>query len=322
MQIGVDASGDFAMGDGFEPTVTAAAIASTATFAEIADWTADALERWSLDRKLSELHAKELFADKVREVCEMLSQRNDLRLAAVVTDSPLLRSSAAVARHRERQREVATNTSVTTQDGARRREAVLTLLDDPKFRGAAYAFGATLPMRVVLALQQSFGYFCGSTYREEMAGIRLLVDQEPARTVEYTSDTLLPTIGGDERFSLTVPDEWREPPIHPLLLRARHPDGDGLRPQELVSTMAFVESKHHTCIQVADIAASVVRRRIADPTNPNDRENFELLQPLLAGAKGHSFEFFTIAPLRADQASMYSHLHGSEPEWWLGRLPD
>jgi hypothetical protein len=322
MQIGVDASGDFAMGDGFEPTVTAAAVGSTAAFAEISDWTAEALERWGLDHKLSELHAKELFADKVREVCEMLSQRNDLRLAAVVTDSQLLGSPAAVSGHRERQRKVATNTPAITEDGARRRDAVIELLDDPKFRGAAYAFGATLPVLVVLALQQSFCYFRGNTYRDEMATINLLIDEEPARTVKYTSETLQATIGGDERFSLIVPDEWREPPIHPLLFRARHPDGDGLRPQELLNSIEYVESKHHACIQVADIAASVVRRRIVDPANPDDRENFELLQPLLAGVEGHSFEFFSTGRLREDQTSMYSHLHGSEPEWWLRRLSD
>lgn len=34
----------------------------------------------------------------------------------------------------------------SAEDGARRRDAVIELLDDPKFRGAAYEFGATLPV--------------------------------------------------------------------------------------------------------------------------------------------------------------------------------
>jgi hypothetical protein len=317
MKIGVDASGVFVMGEGFKPTVTAAAIGAASTFEEIERWTAGALERWGLGHKLSELHAKELFADKVREVCQMLSAREDLRLAAVVTDSQLLRSAAAVARHRERQQALAEETRAMTEEGRRRRAAVLALLDDPKLRDAAYAFGATLPVLVTLALQQALCYFRRDLNRADMATIDLLIDKEPARTVKYTSDTLLPTIGGDPRFSLTVPDQWREPPMHPLLIRARHPDGDGLQPQELLSTIEYVDSKDHPCVQIADIAASVVRRRILDPLSVEDRENFELLQPLLAGAEGRSFEFFSISPLREDQVSMYSHLHGLEPDWWL-----
>ncbi len=56
---------------------------------------------------------------------------------------------------------------------------------------------------------------------------------------------------------------------------------------------------------------------ILDPMNSGDRENFELLTPLLAGADGRSFEIFSVSPLRADQVSMYAHLHSSEPRWWL-----
>jgi Protein of unknown function (DUF3800) len=321
MQIGVDVSGSFAAGAGFEPTVSAAAIGASGTFGEIANWTVDALKRWGLDHKLSELHAKELFADKVREVCQMLGARDDLRLAAVITDSQLLRSPQAVARHREQQRALAEKTRARTEEGRQRRESVLASLENPKLKGAAYALAATLPVLATSALQQALCYFRTDADRADMTIIEMLIDQEPARTVEYTSNTLLPTIGGDPRFSLTVPDQWREPPIHPLLARATHPDGDGLQPQELLSAIEFVDSKTHPCVQVADIAASVVRRRVLDPLNTEDRENFDLLQPLLLGAKGQAFEVFTISPLRPDQVSMYSHLHGPQPQWWLTPVP-
>ena len=316
MKIGVDASGTFAMGEGFEPTVTAAAIGSTSTFEEIAGWTRDTLKRWG-EHKLTELHAKELSAGKFHEVCDMLGSRDDLRLAAVITDSQLMRSAAAVARHRERQRELAEATRATTDEGHRRRAAVLALLDDPKLRGPAYAFGATLPVLVVLALQQALVRFRRDADRDDMTTIELLVDSAPARTVEYTSGALLPIIGGDPRFTLLVPKEWSDEPMHPLLLRANHPDGEGLRPQELLSAIEYVDSKEHACVQVADIAAAVVRRRILDPSNAEWRASFDLLQPLLAGADGCCFEIFSISPLREDQVSMYSHLHGSQPPWWL-----
>jgi hypothetical protein len=320
MQIGVDVSGAFSASPGFEPTVTAAAIGSETTFAEIDSWTTETLRRWGLARKLRELHAKELRTAKVGEVCEMLSERDDVRLAAVVTDSQLLRSPAAIARHRERQLEIAERPMACTVEGARRQQRTLELLSDPRFKGPAYAFGATLPILVVLALQQAFCYFRRAADRDDMAEIELMIDREPARTVEYTSDTLLPTIGGDGRFGLIVPDQWREPPVHPLLHRAAHDDGDGLRPQELLTKIDYVESEDQPCVQVADIVASVVRRRILNPMDETDRTNFDLLQPLLTGEGGRVFEFFTIAPLRNDQTSMYSHLHGSEPAWWLKRL--
>jgi hypothetical protein len=289
MQLGVDASGGFSMGDGFEPTVIAASITPDAACDEIADWTADALSRWGLADKLTELHGKELFADKVNEVCRMLSGRGDLRISAVVTDSQLLCSPAAVERHRARQRARAIEARALTSEGTRRQAAVLALLDDTKFRGAAYAFGATLPLVVVGALQQAFCYFRARDWREDMTEIQLLIDKEPARTVEYTSDTLLPTIGGDSRFRLTIPDEWREPPPHPLLLRAIHIDGDGLQPQELISSMEYIDSKHYPCVQVADIAAYVIRRRIADPANEQNRE--QLRAPAAAVGRHRRTEF-------------------------------
>ena len=191
MQIGVDASGDFAMGDGFEPTVTAAAVGSTAAFAEISDWTAEALERWGLDHKLSELHAKELFADKVpRGLRDAQPARRSSarcgrdRLAAARVPSSCFWSPRASAKGRHEHAGNYRRRSSPSRRGDRvaRRSKV-------QERGAAYAFGATLPVLVVLALQQSFCYFRGNTYRDEMATIDLLIDEEPARTVGYERNT-------------------------------------------------------------------------------------------------------------------------------------
>lgn len=94
MEIGVDASGKFLTGKPYEPTVVGAAVGTVGTFAEIGDWTADALARWGVADRFDELHAKKLRAHEKLEVCQMLAERGDVRLAAVMTDTLLLGSAA------------------------------------------------------------------------------------------------------------------------------------------------------------------------------------------------------------------------------------
>lgn len=54
MRIGIDTSGKFSTGPGFESTVVAAAVGTDAAFAEVAAWTIAALDRWGLSDKFDE----------------------------------------------------------------------------------------------------------------------------------------------------------------------------------------------------------------------------------------------------------------------------
>jgi hypothetical protein len=129
MRIGVDASGKFSTGPGFEPTVVAAAVAADGTFAEIERWAGEELDRWGIADRHDELHAKKLRGDEKREICQMPSERGDVRLAAVVTDPGLLGSAEAVALHRRRQRHQAAM-SPKTEEGKQRQRELLALLND------------------------------------------------------------------------------------------------------------------------------------------------------------------------------------------------
>jgi hypothetical protein len=319
--IGVDASGKFLTGPGYEPTVVAAAVGPQHAFDEIAAWTADALSRWSLAGKLAELHANELNVSEMLETCQMLSGREDIRLAAVATDSLLLGSSAALAHHRCRQLTMAGSSRARTEEGARRREQVLKLLESPRLRDDDYAFAVVLPLLTTAILQRAFAYFAGDEHRDEMRGFELLVDEEAPPTTRYVEGTLLPTIGGDERFSLTTPEHWRRPPVHPLLRTAMHGDGDGLKPQALLGNLRWVDSVNEPSVQVADVVAWVIRRTMACPEEAETRQMFELLRPLLAGENGESFGLFSTAHIHPDQEAMYVHLRrGVEPAWWLRPL--
>lgn len=80
--------------------------------------------------RLDELHAKKLRAHEKLEVCEMLAARGDVRLAAVVTDTLLLGSAAALAKHRERQLDIARSLRGSTDGGKQRRADLLTFLAD------------------------------------------------------------------------------------------------------------------------------------------------------------------------------------------------
>ena len=147
------------------------------------------------------------------------------------------------------------------------------------------------------------------------------VDEETDPAVRYGGGALLPTLGGDERFHFTSPLHWRDEPVHPLLARAVHPDGDGFWPQLLFDDVQWVSSSSEPAVQVADILAWVLARRINFPSEPEPARCFDLLAPLMDGPRGLRFELFAIPPIRDDQAAMYRHLqHGEQPDWWLEPL--
>jgi hypothetical protein len=316
--IGVDASGKFLTGPEYQPAVAAAAVGPTTAFEDIEAWTKDSLGRWELSGQLTELHANELKTSEMRETCQMLNARRDIRLAAIATDSLLLNSAAALEHHRRRQLAKACSSSARTEAGVQRRRQVLKLLENPGLVDGDYAFAATLPLLSAAVLQRAFGYFAGDEHRGEMDGFDLLVDKEAGPTIRYVEGTLLATIGGDGRFHLTTPDHWHEQPVHPLVTAAMHEDGNGLKPRALLRGLRWVESVDEPSVPVADIAAWVIRRAMLRPEESETRELFELLRPLLAGEKGEAFGLFSISRLRPDQKAMYAHLRdGIQPAWWL-----
>lgn len=111
--------------------------------------------------------------------------------------------------------------------------------------------------------------------------------------MRYVSELLLPVIGGDDRFCLVLPEHWRQAPEHPLLARARHPDGYGLMPQRILGKeIHWTPSDDEPGIQVADIVAWAVARAISRPDELIARECFELLRPVPAGEAGRCFKLF------------------------------
>lgn len=318
--MGVDASGKFETGSGFEPATVGAAVAPEYACDEVAEWIRQAAMRWGRD-DLKELHAADLDWTGRLEACEMLAARDDVRLAVVATDQLLLGSAEAVALHRRRQRDHAiAQPDPGTTEGKERLDALSSLLGNPRFLDHEYVLAAVLPLVVIMALQQALCYFRLDDWRGEMDQIKLLIDEETPKTVRYCVNSLLPVLGGDPRFSVVIPDVWRERPIHPLLARALHPDGDGLRPQELLPEVAWVPSIGNVIVQLADMAAWVVRRAVVAPHEDVAQRCFELLAPLLEGEHGNRFDLFSVPAVKAENLVLYEHLlRGEQPEWWLMR---
>jgi hypothetical protein len=178
-----------------------------------------------------------------------------------------------------------------------------------------------VPQALVGAIQRSFCFYGGDEWRPEMSELALEMDEDTRASQRYVTESLLPTIT-DERFRLTTPLRWREEPQHPLYVRARHPDNDGYRPHELVGeTIDWVRSHDSVPVQVADVAAWVVNRTIANPMETVAGDCFELLRPVLAGEGGRSFELFSIGPVQPEDEPFYMHLlAGEQPVEWLERL--
>ena len=305
VRIGIDTSGKFKTKKGvFESTVVAAAVGTDQAFDEIAAWTSATLSRWGISDRFAELHAKKLRPHEKLEICQMLAARGDLRLAAVVTDSGLLGSPMAIARHRERQCEKAVVMQPRTWEGEQRQEELLALLRNPALHDDEYLLAACLPRVLAQVTQRAFGFFAADGYRADMTRLAVRVDEEAAPTVRYGGGALLPTLGGDERFRFTTPLRWRDEPVHPLLARAGHPDGDGYWPQMLFDDVQWVSSASEPAVQIADVVAWVLGRRINEPAEQAVADCFELLAPMMAGEQGHHFELFSIPPVREDQAAM------------------
>lgn len=330
MIIGIDARGSFAAttSDGFESSAVAAAIVPEGARDQIAAWTEGRLAAW--DREdLGELHAAPMNWEQRREVCAMLGARDDLHAAVVVTSNLLLRSEDAVTAHRSRQcvlAQVALDRA-TSDEGHRRGERVVRLLagrrvGQSRLNNREYILAAMVPQAVMGAAQRAFCFYAGDEWRQEMGELTLVIDEETPATVRFVSESLLPIIGGDERFSLITPVRWREDPMHPLLAQALHPDGDGYWPQKLVGdSIAWLSSDAQPAIQVADFVAWVVCRTINCPDEEIARECYELLRPLLVGESGLCFQLYSIGPDRPEDSAIYAHLHSSnQPAQWLERL--
>ena len=239
----------------------------------------------------------------------------------MVTDSLLLQSAADLATHRERQLAIARDADPRTDQGRALKKAVIELLASPSLSNGEYGLAFTLPLVVTDAVQRALGFFAGDEHREDMAAFRVWLDQEAAPMMRYGDASLLPSIGGDPRFRWTLPNHWRDEPVHPLLINSRHPDGDGLRPQAILSEMTWVNSEDHACVQIADVVAWVLRRALARPDESATLETFELIRPLLAGEGGATFKLWGLGEPHDTSGDRYSHLQrGVEPNWWLTPL--
>ncbi len=173
----------------------------------------------------------------------MLADRGDIQLAAIATDPGLLGSSEAVSRHRSRQRERAREMRPRTAEGRRRRDAPLHLLNDEALHDDEYLLAACLPLVLSDIAQRAFAFFAHDEHRTDMEGFVVRIDEEAAPTMRYSDASLLPTLGGDSRFSFRFPTSWRDGAVHPLLARILHPDGDGVMPQELFNDVDWASSE-------------------------------------------------------------------------------
>lgn len=330
MVIGLDAAGSFAAtaeASGFESSALAATVVPADAESEIAAWTQARLRAWQRE-DIGELHAADLGWPERREICEMLGSRGDVHGAVIVTDNLLLRGAEGVRAHRGGQLHLveANLAQADSDDGNENGERIRRLLaglrvGQSRLNDCEYVMAATVPLAVAGAAQRAFCFHAGDEWRAEMTELRLVMDEDTPAAVRYVSGSLLPILGGDNRFQWILPEHWLRPPEHPLLAQARHPDGDGLRPQRIVGdTIEWASSHDEPAVQVADVLAWTVRRTISHPNESIARECFELLRSVLTGEGGRCFELFSIGSIPSEAAAIYAHLHSAEqPKEWLVR---
>jgi hypothetical protein len=176
-----------------------------------------------------------------------------------------------------------------------------------------------IPRAAVGAAQSAFCFYASDEWRSEMIRFRLVIDRDTPATAKYVGETLLPTLGGDERFHLITPSHWQGPDPHPMWASARHSNGDGYDPRRLFGhSIDWPDSRDEPAIQVADIAAWIVCRTISRPREAIARECYEFMRPVLVGEAGRCFQHFSIGDVRPEDEALDAYLHSSRsPDQWL-----
>jgi hypothetical protein len=320
-----DESGEFRIAGRTNPDVIAGLICPDSHLDRIEDFVVERQKDWGLD----ELHHAELSDDQRQTVCDFISGPF-LAATVVLTDGLLvteeelfdwrLRQAGRMASDYER--------SLTARRGDAEAEALrnrlikrtglsATLSDDQFLQ-----FGMLMPRLVLDALQAALFAYRDPPWRENWATLKWIFDGKlaagtPAKRSagEKLLEEIVPRIfAGDERFTLTVPDEIGDDSAHPYFAAHRLPGGEdrdvGVR-DLFRQGFDFESSKDHVGLQLADIVAGVVRLAAEEPDNGAAQRAFDTLKPKLLPHYPPNYiplRIWSVRALYFDELHRYAHL--------------
>lgn len=113
----------------------------------------------------------------------------------------------------------------------------------------------------------------------------------------YFDEQGMRIIGSNARFSISLPETWRDRPDHPFRVTFEHAEEDHLSVNKMLSDCSFADSKDDDLLQFADVIAGVVRRAIESPDPveaPAVHRALAALRPVLANERGDLVRVFRL----------------------------
>jgi hypothetical protein len=309
-----DESGNFhhLAGQGFDssgPSLWATVLCPESTRDSVETLVRELCARWDID----ELHAKTLPWPYRLEACAALAA-TDIRWVATVTDASLFSAEELVrwrveqAAKFERSWQASQARGTTHPEYEGRDAEIRDLLSNARrVRPAHYLQHAVVaPGHIHACLSAAVRAFRAPRYDADWNGIRLVFDSKQGGGQALLREALRPILAATD-MTLDMPlDYLREG--HPLYANHRLPSG-GLDLRSLFGTSPeFVESSSEPLVQVADVVAWVLRRRLSRPDDADAGTAMRLLQLRQWRPNPLGLRFLTRKDYALEDVRQYAHV--------------
>jgi hypothetical protein len=307
-----DESGDFAFPDDrFDAYVQAVLICPDSLIKTIERYVAEKKAEWGLD----ELHAVELNDDQLWEICRFIRSTR-LALLAQVTDTNAMTQKIIESHRLDQAARIQKNYDDWREAGGR--APAIEEWYEAHIKRTAYPSRPTnsewvqsdlLIELIHRALNKTIAFYSDDRWRPDFEDFRFILDGKlPGKLAageKQLQKILVPALGSG-RFDLIGVIEWRQPPVHPF--EAKYGTGDGTIDVNLLFEHGLQFEDSSAGLQLVDVVAYVIRRRILDPANDTIRWAWQTLRPLLIDLRGNPIALMRYRAGEDADTSLYASL--------------
>jgi hypothetical protein len=196
-------------------------------------------------------------------------------------------------------------------------DELLRVVGQPGARGAMshaeFVQYQAMPDLLVSTINRAVAAFHGPRWDADHGHLAFVFDRKlPDRLnagERYFDEQGMRIIGSNARFSISLPQTWRDRPDHPFRVTFEHEEEDHLDVKKLLSDCTFADSEDDDLLQFADVIAGVVRRAIETP-DPADapavHRAIATLRPVLANVRGDLVRIFRLTGASSPDADRYN----------------
>jgi hypothetical protein len=146
------------------------------------------------------------------------------------------------------------------------------------------------------ALNKTIAFYHDDRWRPDFEDFHFVFDSKlPGKLAageKQLQKILVPALGSNRgRFDLIGINEWRQPPVHPFEAKYGTADGTVDISRLFEHGLEFEDSTARAGLQLVDVVAYAIRRRVLEPTNEVIHWAWQTLRPLLIDLKGNPISF-------------------------------